>query len=279
MHSDHPRLTPADVRDFVDVVVRQGVSEDAVKGFFIRKGFPDVTPDEKKLAQLVDEIVRSCGSDSDRNTESVEAAFSARVFGLLDLFDDVALGDEGYWSYLAVRFFWKFVAIRQRSAWLAAVGEPRNPDQPDSERQKLERYLIGKDHYQIPLRMYLRAQSVRGPDEDFSLTEVPGTDFWRSQILGVRTSVYPSLARSVASEQKLKELNVEEQRPPGRMVNRLRANIEFTRHEEGEARALVEAIWVASSTESKSASSKPVKKPATSKKAAAPKKRAVSKEE
>jgi hypothetical protein len=92
--------------------------------------------------------------------------------------------------------------------------------------------------------MYLRGQAIR-KGEDYSLATVEGTDFWRSQVLGVRTSVYPPLARSVVSRQSDKQLSVNDQRPPGRKVNRLRANIEFALLNDEETMELVESIWVA----------------------------------
>jgi hypothetical protein len=255
------------VRNFVDTVVQSGVSEDSVRAFFVHKEFPPVTPRERLVQDLVSRIVQELSGETGEKAESAEAQFSGEVFQILDSMDDAALGDEAFWSYLAVRFFWPFIFLRQQAAWLAAAGMPVNSDEPDHEKQKLERYLIGKDHYQIPLRMYLRAQSIRHVD-DYSLANVPGTDFWRSQVLGVRTSVYPPLARSVARNQLEKAIKVELQRPLGRRVNRLRANIEFAQISESEADEIVSKIWQISDEDVKALSekkAKAVKKPKKSK--------------
>lgn len=243
MTIDYPRMTRSDVRDFVDTVVRPGATADTVEAFFVRNEFAPVSPEEKRIVELVRSMVLACGVGTDVRTEPIEAEYSGEVHTLLDTWPDEAIGDERFWTYLSARFFWEFVKIRQASAWSAAVGEPSNLSLPDSEKQKLERYFVGRDHYQLPLRMYLRGQAIRD-GRDYSLALVEGTDFWRSQILGVRTSAYPPLARSVVTAQKMVGLNVKEQRPPGTQVNRLRANIEFARLDEAECDALVKPIWV-----------------------------------
>ncbi|MFZ4720844.1 MAG: hypothetical protein ACOYMR_15570, partial [Ilumatobacteraceae bacterium] len=152
---------------------------------------------------------------------------------------------EEFWSFLAVRYFWEFISLRQNAAWKKTQGEAVDADIGDSDKEKLERYIRGKDHYQLPLRMYLRAQAV-DDEGDHSLTEINGggTDFWRSQVLGVRTASYPALARSVARAQDAAGLNVDEQRRPGRRVNRLRVNIEFFMHTDDEAEAIITPLWV-----------------------------------
>ena len=265
MSQNYPRLTRADVRNFVDTVVQSGVSEESVRAFFIQREFPPITPRERLVQDLVSRIVQELGDNTGQEVEIAEAKYSAEVFQLLDSMGDAALGDEAFWSYLAVRFFWPFIYRRQHNAWLAAAGKPRNVEEPEHEKQKLERYFIGKDHYQIPLRMYLRAQAIKDGD-DFSLAEVPGTDFWRSQILGVRTSVYPPLARSVARNQLAKDYDIKQQRPLGRRVNRLRANIEFAQVTETEANEIVSAIWQVSDAEMAEASAAKTKTAKASKK-------------
>ena len=252
---NHPRLSVSEVRDFIDTVVSNQISDDAVSAFFQRKEMPSVTEREESIVRLVAEMMVVAAGDIDEKLEKVEAAFSGRVHSLLDEFEDAALGDVDFWSYVAVRFFWPFIHARQRASWLAAEGQPNDSDRPDEEKLKLERYLTGKDHYQIPLRMYLRGQSIKD-DLDYSLAEVPGTDFWRSQILGVRTSHYPSLARVVVRTQKERDLNVNQQRPPGRRINRLRSNIEFARRSEADNENLVSDLWVVTEADEKASAMK-----------------------
>ena len=242
MSVKHPRLSRSDIREFIDSVVALGATNESVEAFFLHRNFPPASSQENQIADLVSKMITECGENRDRAIESVEAKYSAEVFQLIELWPDEAIGDEGCWNYLSTRFFWQFVQYRQTGAWKRAMGEVSEPDEQDSEKRKLEVYFIGKDHYQIPLRMYLRGQAIRTGD-DFDLALTPGTDFWRSQILGVRTSVYPPLARSVVALQRERSLSIEDQRPPGRRINRLRANIEFALHSEAEAEILVNPIW------------------------------------
>ena len=243
MDTAYPRLDSSQVRDFIDKVVRFGPTEASVSGFIARSGVGKLAQ-SAEIDALVNRLLVDCGDERGRALEPVEAKHCGPIFTVLDGLPDAALGDPQFWSFLAVRHFWEFVERRQPAAWNEARGHSFDSEDGADERHKLERYLIGKDHYQLPLRMYLRAQSVRDGD-NFGLTEIDGggTDFWRSQILGVRTSHYPPVARSVARTQAVAELNVEEQRPPGRRVNRLRVNIEFFTHGDDDARAIVENVW------------------------------------
>jgi hypothetical protein len=244
MTSTHPRLDHSSVREFVDTVVSQAPDEGAVQGFLLHKNIDDVGWRNRHLEQAVAALLLDCGVLRNKDLEPIEAKHCGAVYEAISRFDDEALGDENFWSYLAVRYFWEFISYRQEAAWRSAQGEAADPNQPDSEKAKLERYIIGKDHYQLPLRMYLRAQAV-GDGDDFSLTgiEEGGTDFWRSQILGVRTSWYPSLARSVVRAQRESKLNVDEQRPSGRRINRQRANFDFILHTDDEAAVAIAGLW------------------------------------
>lgn len=242
--SQHPVLDDDQVRQFISTLAARPCTDDTVQGFLRSIGVATLGPSGKAIDELVDQMVTACATDTDRALEPVEAKYSGPVFSALDALPDRALGDHRFWSYLAVAHFWKFISRRQRAAWEAASGEPANPDAPESERQKLERYLIGKDHYHLPLRMYLRGQAI-AKDDDFALADINGggTDFWRSQVLGVRTAHYPPLARAVAKAQHREQLDIEHQRPAGRRVNRLRVNIEFFLHDEQQASECVDPVW------------------------------------
>lgn len=242
--SNYPRLGQPDVREFVTRVVQHHLDAGKVKQFLAGKGADDVLVPLPELESLVEEIIAACGTQNDMALEPVEAKFCGRVHQVLDGLPDEALGDSEFWSYLAVRYFWRFIARRQHAAWVKVLGEDVDEESAESEGVKLERYLVGKDHYQIPLRMYLRGQAIRDA-ADYVLSEIEGgsTDFWRSQVLGVRTSAYPPLARALVNVQSEARLNVEEQRPSGRRLNRLRANIDFTLHSQDEALPIVRDLW------------------------------------
>jgi hypothetical protein len=261
MQRTHPRLDHGAVREFVDTVVSRSPDESAVRGFLLQKNIDETGWKNKHLESAVAALVLDCGPLRNSELEPIEAKHSGAVYEAVSQFDDEALGDEDFWSYLAVRYFWHFISYRQEAAWRSAQGEAADPDAPDSEKAKLERYIIGKDHYQLPLRMYLRAQAV-GDGDDFSLTgiEEGGTDFWRSQILGVRTSWYPSLARSVVRAQRESKLNVDEQRPSGRRINRQRANFDFILHTDDEAAAAIAGLWALTDDDREGIQEKKVRK-------------------
>lgn len=240
----YPRLSPADVREFVLTLSQDEIDETLVKTFLESKGIDVRDNHDAALDRLVVELVVACGDLNDKKLEAVEAQYAGPVHVILDAYPDEQLGDSQFWSFLAVCYFWPFIKRRQSAAWLKVTGLAVDEETPESENQKLERYIVGKDHYQIPLRMYLRAQSVRfGNDYSLAHAEGAGTDFWRSQILGVRTAAYPPLARAVATVQTELQLGVEEHRPSGRRLNRLRANVEFYSYSSSEAEPVVRGLW------------------------------------
>ena len=245
--NSYPRLADADVHAFVDTVVQNEISDQAVARFISSKGIASDAIDsaqDSELRRIVEEFVRAAGEEVDQSVEPLEAKFCIRVFHILEGFAPEALGDREFWNFLGVQYFWKVVKIRQNAAWNAARGEPNDPSRPEHERQKLSRYLIGKDHYQIPLRMYLRAQAVREGDEA-PLCEIEGggTDFWRSHVLAVITASYPPLARSLVRAQQREKHSIDDQRPRARQINRLRVNAEYALHEDDDLADLVNEIW------------------------------------
>ncbi len=161
-----------------------------------------------------------------------------------------ALGDVDFWTYCAAKYFWRFIVTRQLSSVLKARNQGTQPlDDEEGQSESnipLERYLVGRDHYQIPLRLFLRAQAVNIDDDFLSDHQITkGTDFWRSQILGVRTSAFPNWSRPIVAAQSKKKFDIETVRPLGRRVNRLRANVSPVLHDEAEATAIVTPIWIA----------------------------------
>ena len=241
----YPILSHSDVSDFVDIVVRAAPDEEAVRGFLLQRGIKDAGFENEILEEVVAGLLKNSGSQLNSQLEPTEGQFCGPVYQAIERFDDEALGDEDFWSYLAVRYFWRFISLRQNNAWLDVQGKSGREDEGDREKVKLERYIRGRDHYQIPLRMYLRAQAV-GHGKDFDLAAIEGgsTDFWRSQVLGVRTSAYPPLARTVARSQEATRLDIEGQRPAGRRVNRLRANVDFVLHGDDDAAAAISGLWL-----------------------------------
>ena len=270
----YPILSHSGVSDFVDIVVRGAPDDEAVRGFLLQRGVKEAGFENEELDDVVAGLLKACGSLLNSELEPTEGKFCGPVYQAIERFNDEALGDEDFWSYLAVRYFWRFISLRQNNAWLDVQGKSGHEDEGDREKVKLERYIRGRDHYQIPLRMYLRAQAIRD-GEDFNLAAIEGgsTDFWRSQVLGVRTSAYPPLARTVARSQEAMQLDIEGQRPAGRRVNRLRANVDFVLHDDGDAAAAISGLWLVTEEDlAKAAAKKSVTKRGTAAKKAPAKK-------
>lgn len=247
----YPKVTVEEAKEFARrEMTFEDLTQEQVDDFLGSKGIDAGEIDFRAVETVVAELNERLGrtDDADRRLESLEAEFSAPVHDAIAGLPMVALGDVEFWTYLAVRFFWRFIQRRQRSSLpfakpiKAKAAAPEAADAP--EKLPIARYLIGKDHYQIPLRMFLRAQAV-GTGDGF-LAEHPienGTDFWRSHVLGVRTSAYPAWARAVVAAQSRTGLDTDGARQSAKRINRIRANVSMALHEDEEAAEIVESLW------------------------------------
>jgi len=247
----YPKLETPHVREFARTLIKNpDLDQESVDEFLSNRALDEPSLDLRNLESVASSLNLRVEADGrvDRALEDIEAEFSTGVFDAMETIPLEALGDVEFWSYISVKYFWQFVAKRQRGSVIPKPKEPMGSDdeeqQEGEEKLPIARYLIGKDHYQIPLRMFLRAQSVGGAS---FITDHPikkGTDFWRSQILGVRTSAFPSWTRAVVAAQSVTQLNVTpEQRDSGKRINRLRANISMALHNDDEAAEIVNPLW------------------------------------
>jgi len=260
----YPRLKKQDVSVFItEWMVRADLSDELVTEFFsafkIEPGDLDLQPISKVAQDLYQASLKlgTTGSGLDQ----LEINWSVRVFEAFQSLPLPALGDREFWSYCSARYFWGFISLRQhttvmkgREARLDSLIDAENPISDDGQIDPSEEagtpaglmpYVVGNNHYQIPLRLYLRGQAVGGDSEflEKNQTDSP-VDFWRSQLLGVRTSAYPNWTRPIVEAQSAHNLPVTGTlRSAGRTVNRLRANVSPILHEEAEAKAIVDPIW------------------------------------
>jgi len=247
----YPKIAVEDAKEFARrEMTYEDLTQEHVDEFLVSKGIESGEIDFTAVETVVDELNERLArtEDSDQRLEALEAEFSTRVHVAIGTLPMDALGDVEFWTYLAVRFFWRFIQRRQRSSLpFAMSGKTKSSATDDGDgREKLPvaRYLIGKDHYQIPLRMFLRAQAVDGSDGFISRNPIPdGTDFWRSHVLGVRTSAYPAWARAVVAAQSREGLDIRGQRASAKRVNRIRANVSMALHSDAEAVAIVDSLW------------------------------------
>jgi hypothetical protein len=251
-----PVLPRERVHEFVsEVLIQEDLNQSLVDDFLDRHAqrVPtlDTTPAASVGARLHAAAVESGLTDDD--LEPVESQFSGAVFDAMMQLPLEALGSVDFWTYVSAKHFWGFVVLRQRNSVIRArrkildrILAPTTPDPEVTEGPlPLERYVLGKDHYQIPLRLFLRAQAVGGDQRflDENLVTAAPTDFWRSHVLGVRTGAYPNWARPLVAAQADQGLVMKAQREPAKAINRLRANLSPVLHTEAEAGALVTPLW------------------------------------
>lgn len=260
----YPKLKKHDVSIFItEWMIRADLSDKLVTEFFSVLDFEPGDLDLKPISEVAQGLYLASlelgmtGSGLDQ----LEINWSVRVFDAFQSLPLPALGDREFWSYCSARFFWGFISLRQhatvikgRQARLVSLLDDKIQTASDRQRDEvgeirtpagLMPYVVGNDHYQIPLRLFLRGQSVRGDSEFLSNHPTDSAvDFWRSQILGVRTGAYPNWTRPVVRAQSECELPVTGAlRIAGRTVNRLRANVSPILHEEGEAQEIIDPIW------------------------------------
>jgi hypothetical protein len=250
----YPKMTEAEVSRFVtEVLIRDDISEEVVEEFFTELKITSGTLDLSDVERVATELYEKCRKTKKfgANLDQLEIDATAGVYSAFDGLPLPALGDVEFWSYCSARYFWGFISLRQRSSILKARGQRvkqmLNEDALAAEEESvpLRRYVLGKDHYQIPLRLFLRGQAVNGDGAFIEDNPVEkATDFWRSHILAVRTAAYPSWARPLLAAQSKAKYKINDQRPAARKINRIRANVSPVLHTEAEAKAIVEPIWL-----------------------------------
>lgn len=186
----------------------------------------DTTADELRARYL--ESIAS--GDGDKPEVFEGEAAGALHAALRDLPVEV-LDDPGFWRYVSLAKLWWFIEDREA----APIGRGNHMT-----------YIDGSHPTEcVPLRMFLRAQSIRDGD-DYSLASSMdnATDFWRSHVIRVQTGTAPPLARSFASLQaRVRMPTTPELRPFARRVNRLWSNVVLGRLDEDEARDVMEELY------------------------------------
>lgn len=183
----------------------------------------------EKVAEGAEKTIRGPGmaTASGRERERIESELCGPVHEALRSLPTEVLDDQRFWRYLAVRYFGEFITWRESGA--LAKGN-------------IATYFdcgIGVDS--IPLRLYLRGQSVMSPDGTYELAAaVPaGTDFWRSHVLRVRTGRASHLARSFTQMQSKERLPTKPLRQVARLINRMWANVLLTEYSQRDSAKLI----------------------------------------
>lgn len=210
----YPVLTRSKTESLARVLVRGGFTPNwELERDWVGSG-KDV--DLSKLSGALANMRAAFDARDPKSAMSSPEAFEGRFAGdvhnaLLDAPIE-ALDDPGFWRYLSLVEFWWFVAIREA---------------PSIGRGNVMTYVDGGNEC-VPLRMYLRAQSVRDEDDYSLAAALPrAADFWRSHVLRVKTGTAPSLTRALVRLQREKAMISDDIRPFARRINRLWTNVVF----------------------------------------------------
>ena len=156
--------------------------------------------------------------------------------------DVSVLDDAGFWRYVGLACTWRFTIWREHKAIAGALG---NPDRRVPDRFWV--YVNGRSATEcVPLRMYLRVQSLGGLQyADLASAVRAGTDFWRSHILRVKAGEHPAIVRGMVRRQsdEATRLSTSELRELAKSVTRTLTNLVPGLLSDEDADALVGELW------------------------------------
>jgi hypothetical protein len=179
------------------------------------------------LAANADLVQLALDGKVSTDKEPFEGRLAAEIYPILDALPVEVLDDPGFWRYLAVKYFWWFIAWREKDP--IANGN-------------VGTYIDAKRNTeQIPLRLYLRAKAVGG-DPHLCQALPKSADFWRSHVIRVRTGAAEPLARAFAATQEVDRMKTDPLRSYARRLNRQWANVNLVMYDQGEAEALVQGL-------------------------------------
>jgi hypothetical protein len=250
----YPVMNSDSIARFVEVLAASGgrPTQKQLDAFWADHCAENASPyqvDIRSITALVREIEEALRTEhTPRAAEMLEGRFAGRLHEVLVECPIEVLDDHEFWTYLAVVHFWRFILVREQKSFEAASKGSRaaldDDSSPSEEHVPFRRYFDGTDVYQIPLRMFIRAQAVES-DGDYSLTEAvsDGTDFWRSHVIRVSTSYWPPLSRALVRRQADERLGTTELRKAAKTLNRYRANMYPAAYDDDLAEQAVDRSW------------------------------------
>lgn len=196
----------------------------------------DLTGIEDTARALVEDYEAHLAGPNAKDLDMFEGIVGARLHAALgDAGVLVEVLDEpGFWAYLTVRHLWWFVHTRQESTF------------EKKDYGEFRKYVDGTNPTEcVLLRAYLRARiSRRDDDHPYKLASaIPnGTDFWRSHVLRVQTSMSPTLTQAFAAEQVQDRMNTDELRGYARRLNRMWSNVVMHVYDADEAAEVISEL-------------------------------------
>jgi hypothetical protein len=182
------------------------------------------------IEAVAEEITSGAREWTDTDRDRFEGKASLRLYDVLSELPTEILDDRGFWRFLALRFFWEFVAWREA--------------EPFAEGH-YQKYVDAVSNAESVLpRMYLRAASVGGSPYGELASKIPkSVDFWRSHVIRVRTGSAPALTRAFAERQANDRLSTPVLREAAKRLTRTWTNVVLSLYADESATELIEEVW------------------------------------
>lgn len=190
----------------------------------------DVDLDLRPIEELANRITEDALNWTDPDRDRYEGKVAIDLYEVLSSLPPEVLDDRGFWCYLAIRYFWDFIAWREEG--------------PFADGNHLKYVDAASPTESVLPRMFVRAKAVRGSMGAHLAGGIPkATDFWRSHVVRVRTGTAPVVASVLAAKQMENRLTVTPLRATARKLNRVWSNVVPYVFDEGEARELIDGLW------------------------------------
>lgn len=188
------------------------------------------TVDLQEASRLAVEITTEMTEWTDPDKDRFEGSACGWLFAALSGVPTDVLDDRGFWRFLAMQYFWEFIAWREAKPFAAG---------------HYLKYVDAINQNETVLtRMYLRAQALGGAEAGTLGGAIPRAgDFWRSHVVRVRTGSAIPIARAFVRRQSQQRLTTDPVRRAAKRLNRLWTNVVPYVYDEEEANELVAEIW------------------------------------
>ncbi len=233
----YPILTLSECKNYAKKMITDSESEGLVEPVWIGTG-ADIRLDRIRQASLeVGRLLDHKRESPDRDRVEGEAAqilFNALRPGGGEpaVASITVLDDPGFWRYLSIAHFWKFVMWRQPEAF---------------KSDSYIKYIDGESSTECVLtRMYLRAAATGGGTQVRLCSLLSKTtDFWRSHILRVRTATASGLVQALVTQQSERRLATRDLRELAKAVNKTWTNVDLRVYNVHEAAQLLDELRLA----------------------------------
>ena len=191
------------------------------------------TGEEVDLAPIqaaAESIWQRASSWTDPDRDRFEGIAAVEFAQALEDMPTEVLDDQGFWRYLAIKYFWPFIAWRE--------------ERPFAAGKHMKYVDASRNTESVLSRMYLRVNALGGQEHgDLASAIKDGTDFWRSHVIRVRSGSAPPIVRALARRQSTDRLSTTPLRVAARQLNRTWANIVLHAYDDEAAERLVDQIW------------------------------------